>query len=233
MFVYAEHLSVSHFTTLSTLHLHVAVQLRWIEAYFPFTHPSWELEVKTKVGYTGDGVEEWTELLGCGILRQEILERAGVCNKVGYAFGLGLERWAMKLYQIPDIRLFWTQDSGFLHQFVTDNIHANIVYKPISVYPQCILDLSFWLGEGQLDAQDVASKTVERDFYDLVRNVAGDLIEQVHLIDRFTDAKTGRHSHCYRLVYRAQHRTLTMEEVRPIHERIALDVVERFGVQLR
>ncbi|KAF6769362.1 hypothetical protein AHF37_11142 [Paragonimus kellicotti] len=105
-------------------------QLRWVDAYFPFTHPSWELEVKTKVGYnTDDEVEEWTELLGCGLMRQELLERAGLSNKVGYAFGLGLERWAMQLYCIPDIRLFWTEDSGFLHQFQTNDIHAPIRYK--------------------------------------------------------------------------------------------------------
>lgn len=63
---------------------------------------------------------------------------AGVFNKVGYAFGLGLERWAMQLYRIPDIRLFWTNDSGFLHQFETDDIHARITYK---VCPECWIDV--------------------------------------------------------------------------------------------
>ncbi|KAF5395933.1 Phenylalanine--tRNA ligase [Paragonimus heterotremus] len=54
----------------------VTCQLRWVDAYFPFTHPSWELEVKTKLGYNADDeVEEWTELLGCGLMRQELLER--------------------------------------------------------------------------------------------------------------------------------------------------------------
>ena len=42
---------------------------------------------------------------------------AGVPDKVGWAFGLGLERIAMRLYEIPDIRLFWSNDSGFLSQF--------------------------------------------------------------------------------------------------------------------
>ncbi|KAA0191602.1 Phenylalanyl-tRNA synthetase alpha chain, partial [Fasciolopsis buskii] len=218
------------------------LQIRWVEAYFPFTHPSWELEVKTRVGYTGDSVEEWTELLGCGLMRQEILERAGITSKVGYAFGLGLERWAMQLYHIPDIRLFWTRDSGFLHQFETDDIHRRIVYRPVSVFPQCVLDLSFWLNDDpsqtavkseQQDEPDAVSRAIERDFYDIVRSVAGDLIEQVRLIDRFSDPKTGRRSHCYRLIYRDQHRTLTMDEVRPIHDQIAQSVRDRFGVQIR
>ncbi|KER24646.1 hypothetical protein T265_14369, partial [Opisthorchis viverrini] len=224
------------------------IQMRWVEAYFPFTHPSWELEVKTRVGYREDGVEEWTELLGCGLMRQELLDRAGISNKVGYAFGLGLERWAMQLYHIPDIRLFWTEDTGFLHQFETDDIFAQLTYKPVSVFPQCVLDLSFWLNGGHPPAtkpkvpseskdsstnEDDALKAFEHDFYDLVRNVAGDLIEQVRLIDRFTDAKTGRTSHCYRLVYRDQHRTLTLDEVRPLHERIAQEATSRLGVQVR
>ncbi|VDQ06375.1 unnamed protein product [Trichobilharzia regenti] len=111
----------------------VNIQYRWTEAYFPFTHPSWELEIKTKSGYSGDGgTEEWTEILGCGIMRQELLERSGIPNKVGYAFGLGLERWAMQLYQIPDIRLFWSKDEGFLNQFRTADIHAPIKYKVIN-----------------------------------------------------------------------------------------------------
>ncbi|GAA52951.1 phenylalanyl-tRNA synthetase alpha chain [Clonorchis sinensis] len=224
------------------------IQMRWVEAYFPFTHPSWELEVKTRVGYREDGVEEWTELLGCGLMRQELLDRAGISNKVGYAFGLGLERWAMQLYNIPDIRLFWTEDTGFLHQFETDDIFAQLTYKPVSIFPQCVLDLSFWLSGAHSPAtkkqvpseskdfntnEDDASKAFEHDFYDLVRNVAGDLIEQVRLIDRFTDAKTGRTSHCYRLVYRDQHRTLTLDEVRPLHERIAQEAASRLGVQVR
>ena len=50
-------------------------------------------------------------------------------NKAGWAFGLGLERLAMKLYNIPDIRLFWSTDSGFLCQFEGKDIHDEIVYK--------------------------------------------------------------------------------------------------------
>lgn len=52
--------------------------MRWVPAYFPFTHPSWELEIQTgvEVGGNSNSSEEigWTEMLGCGILRQEILD---------------------------------------------------------------------------------------------------------------------------------------------------------------
>ena len=55
----------------------------------------------------------------------------GVRGKAGYAFGLGLERWAMKLYAIPDIRLFWSKDPGFLHQFEVADINQSISYKVV------------------------------------------------------------------------------------------------------
>ena len=54
---------------------------------------------------------------------------AGASHKVGWAFGLGLERLAMKLYGVPDIRLFWSDDTGFLSQFRVKNPDAPIVYK--------------------------------------------------------------------------------------------------------
>lgn len=54
---------------------------------------------------------------------------AGVPDKVGWAFGLGLERIAMRLYEIPDIRLFWSNDSGFLSQFEGATPDKKIKFK--------------------------------------------------------------------------------------------------------
>ena len=83
--------------------------IRWVEAYFPFTTPSLELEI-----YFND---DWLEVLGCGVIQQPILEKCDMGDKHGWAFGLGLERLAMVLFDIPDIRLFWTDDKRFLKQF--------------------------------------------------------------------------------------------------------------------
>ncbi|VDN11358.1 unnamed protein product [Dibothriocephalus latus] len=162
--------------------------MRWVSAYFPFTHPSWELEIQTGVR-AGDSDDGWTEMLGCGILRQEILDKCGVTNKAAYAFGLGLERWAMKLYGIPDIRLFWSQDPGFLSQFHTKDINKPIAYKAISHFPPCPLDISFWLPSelhpdavaalGETEAASDKMLAFERDLFELIRGVAGDLVEQV------------------------------------------------------
>ena len=56
----------------------------------------------------------------------------GVKTKAGWAFGIGLERLAMKLYSIPDIRLFWSDDPGFLVQFSVADCHTPITYKVIT-----------------------------------------------------------------------------------------------------
>lgn len=60
--------------------------------------------------------EKWLEVLGCGVMEQEILKRSDNENNVAWAFGLGLERLAMVLFDIPDIRLFWSADERFTSQ---------------------------------------------------------------------------------------------------------------------
>jgi phenylalanyl-tRNA synthetase alpha chain len=87
------------------------VEMRWNPDYFPFTDPSFELEIM----YNGD----WMEVLGSGVVLDGVMQNAGLdpTKEVGWAFGLGLERWAMKLFNISDIRLFWSKDERFISQF--------------------------------------------------------------------------------------------------------------------
>ena len=56
-------------------------------------------------------------MLGCGVNHQVVLDRSGRGSEIGWAAGLGLERFAMRLFKIPDVRLFWSQDKRFLEQF--------------------------------------------------------------------------------------------------------------------
>lgn len=191
------------------------IEFKWTESYFPFTHPSWELEIKHE--------GEWLEVLGCGVMEQDILNRAGASDKIGWAFGLGLERIAMKLYSIPDIRLFWSQDSGFLSQFLVNDIETPVKYKATSKYPQCINDISFWIPDG-FDTND---------FYDLVRSIGGEIIEQVHKIDEFFHPKQKKWSYCFRIVYRHMERTLTQQEVNDIHKGIENAATEKLKVEIR
>lgn len=141
---------------------------------------------------------------------------------------MGLERLAMILYDIPDIRLFWSNDSGFLHQFNDINLSKSIKYKEVSTYPQCINDLSFWLPNTMtIDDFQV------NDFYDLVRDIGGDVVEQVKLIDKFKNSKNGKSSLCFRIIYRHMEKTLTQKEVNDIHGMIGQKCIEYFNVEIR
>jgi len=206
------------------------LRVRWVEAYFPFTSPSWELEVY----YAGD----WLEVLGSGVVKQDLPINAGVPTHSGWAFGLGLDRIAMLLFKIPDIRLFWSRDERFLGQFagMSDKLDAIRRFVPFSKYPPCYKDISFWLkstsaagGNTKASIQDFH----ENDVMELVRNVAGDLVEDVHMVDQFVHPKTGRRSMCYRINYRSLERTLTNSETNNLHDRVAQELVGKLGVEIR
>lgn len=194
------------------------VKYHWVNTTFPFTQPSWELEVYYN--------NRWLEILGCGIMVQSILSNIGVNDRIGWAFGLGLERIAMCLYKIPDIRLFWSTDSGFLNQFKVQELNQPKSYKIVSQYPQCIHDISFWLPD---DSMNFSSN----DFYDLVRNIGGDIVEQVSLTDQFVHPKSGKKSHCYRITYRHMERTLTNAEVNVVHKQIENAARKNLNVKIR
>jgi phenylalanyl-tRNA synthetase alpha chain len=71
------------------------------------------------------------------------------------------------------------------------------------------------------------------DFYDLVREIGGDLIEQVRLVDQFRNSKTNLVSHCYRIVYRSMDRTLLQAEVNELHKKIEQRAVQQLNVKIR
>jgi phenylalanyl-tRNA synthetase alpha chain len=98
-------------------------KIRLRPSYFPFTEPSaevdiyWGLETETDYRITkGTG---WLEIMGCGMVDPNVLKNANIDPNeyTGYAFGMGIERIAMLLYQIPDIRMFYENDTRFLEQF--------------------------------------------------------------------------------------------------------------------
>ena len=106
----------------------------------------------------------------------------------------------MKLFEIGDIRLFWSQDERFLKQFKEGEITK---FKPYSKYPVCYKDITFWIPD------DFS----ENDFMQVVREVASDLVETVELLDEFKHPKHNRTSQCFRINYRHMDRNLTNEEV--------------------
>ncbi len=88
----------------------VAIRLR--PSYFPFVEPGFEVDMRTAEG-------EWLEMLGAGMVHQQVLKNAGYIpgHWKGFAFGVGLDRIAMMKYKIPDVRLFRCGDVRFLRQF--------------------------------------------------------------------------------------------------------------------
>ncbi|GAX68895.1 phenylalanine--tRNA ligase [Saccharomyces cerevisiae] len=196
------------------------LKVRWINAYFPWTAPSWEIEV----WWQG----EWLELCGCGLIRQDVLLRAGYkpSETIGWAFGLGLDRIAMLLFEIPDIRLLWSRDERFSRQFSKGLITS---FKPYSKHPGSFRDVAFWLPEDKPDIHQVH----ENDLMEIIRNIAGDLVESVKLVDSFTHPKTGRKSMCYRINYQSMDRNLTNAEVNTLQDMVCSKLVKEYSVELR
>lgn len=198
------------------------------------------------------------------------LPSLGVPHKTGWAFGLGLERIAMILFSIPDIRLFWSEDERFLSQFKEGSITT---FRPYSRYPPCYKDVSFWTSRASERPGEVGAKAAggawvateggvkafhENDFCEVVRDVAGDLVEDVKLvrkkqlrsfslslpcvhrltfaalqIDDFLNKKTGRTSKCYRINYRSMDRSLSNEEVNKLQSKVLERLTQTLDIELR
>lgn len=101
------------------------VKVRFRPSYFPFTEPSAEMDISCFIcGGKGCRVCKqtgWVEILGCGMVHPNVLQNCGIDpNKyTGFAFGMGIERPAMLLYGVNDLRLFSENDIRFLKQFTS------------------------------------------------------------------------------------------------------------------
>jgi phenylalanyl-tRNA synthetase alpha chain len=98
-------------------------KIRLRPSYFPFTEPSAEVDIywglKTETDYRITKGTGWLEIMGCGMVDPNVLKNCGINpdEYTGFAFGMGIERIAMLLYQIGDIRMFYENDVRFLEQF--------------------------------------------------------------------------------------------------------------------
>ncbi len=98
-------------------------KIRLRPSYFPFTEPSAEVDIywglNSPTDYRITKGTGWLEIMGCGMVDPNVLENCKIDSKTysGFAFGMGIERMAMLLYQISDIRMFYENDVRFLEQF--------------------------------------------------------------------------------------------------------------------
>ncbi|OGI72137.1 hypothetical protein A3J61_00690 [Candidatus Nomurabacteria bacterium RIFCSPHIGHO2_02_FULL_38_15] len=189
------------------------VKYRFLDDTFPYTDPSLQIEVEL------DG--KWVEIMGGGMPRKDVLKNFGLEGYNGWAFGFGLERLAIISMKLPDIRLLWSSDERVKKQLVLGN-----VYHEVSRYPAIIRDVSF-----------IVYKTFSpNDYFDLVRDVVGDLAEEVSLVDEYeNDTKFGadKKSYAYRITYRSLEKTLTDDEVNTMHKKLEEKTKDVFGAIIR
>lgn len=182
---------------------------------FPYTDPSLEMEIEIE--------GRWVEVLGSGAVRPIVLKNLGVDPDEynGWAFGFGIERLAIISMNLPDIRLLWSDDLRIKKQ-----LHLGNKYIPISKYPPITRDISFV----------VNSDFIPNNYFDLIRDKGGNLVEEVKLIDKYDNPeKFGKNktSYTYRIVYRSNDRTLTTEEIDKIQKEIYDETVKQFEAELR
>ncbi len=189
------------------------VNFRFYDHTFPYTDPSFEMEAEIN--------GQWIEMLGSGMARKSVLVNFGLTDYHGWAFGFGLERLAMASMNLPDIRLLWSQDER-----VKKQLHLGNKFKVVSKYPPITRDISFV----------VSNDFIPNNYFDLIRDLGGDLVEQVELLDKYENAeKFGKDktSYTYRIVYRSNERTLTTEEIDPIQSKIYSETAEQFNAEVR
>ncbi|MEK7650438.1 MAG: hypothetical protein AAB364_01045 [Patescibacteria group bacterium] len=189
------------------------VEFRFYDHQFPYTDPSFEMEALIN--------GQWIEMLGSGMPRKSVLENFGLTGYHGWAFGFGLERLAIASLDLPDIRLLWSADPR-----VTKQLKLGQKYQEVSKYPAITRDISFI----------VPNTFSPNDYFDLIRELGGELIEEVSLLDKFENqAKFGadKISYTYRIIYRSTEKTLETTEIEPIQNKITEETRKQFNAEIR
>jgi phenylalanyl-tRNA synthetase alpha chain len=189
-------------------------EYRFLDDTFPYTDPSTQIEAMVN--------GQWVELLGAGMVKSSVLEKMGITGYNGWAFGFGIERLAILSMELPDIRLLWSNDERVKKQLV-----LGTKFKEVSKYPAIVRDISFVTD----------SATFQPNVYfDLVRDVIGDMAEEMALVDEYENAAKfgeGKKSYAYRITYRSLDRTLTDGEVNDLHKKLEDETKKAFNATVR
>ena len=191
------------------------VKYRFNPDKFPYTDPSLEMEIDK------DG--KWLEICGAGVVKGNVLEKFGVDSSKwnGWAFGPGLERLAIISTELPDIRLLWSDDPR-----VKKQLKLGQKFVEVSKYPTVVRDISFI----------VDKDFIPNDYFDVVRETAPNIVEQVELLDKYeNEIKFGKDkiSYAYRVTYRSLDKTLTNGEVDTMHKKLEDVTDENFKATIR
>jgi phenylalanyl-tRNA synthetase alpha chain len=192
------------------------IEFRFLVDTFPFTDPSTQVEIN----WEGN----WIEITGAGLVHPNCLKNFGLDPEIynGYAGTFGLDRVAMIKMSIPDIRILWSDDPRITSQFKD----INSKYKEVSKFPETSRDISF-----------VIDKSINlNNYYEIVRDFADNLIEEVKLVDEYEDEQKfgkDKKSYTFHIVYRSPERTLTNDEINKIQEQIRNKTAQDLNAILR
>jgi len=191
------------------------IEYNFKEDSFPYTNPSLEMNIKKD--------SRWVEVLGSGVVNPKVIANFGADPEIynGWAFGFGLERLAILSMNLPDIRLLRSEDERVKKQLILGQ-----TYKEVSKYPAAERDISFF----------VKNDFGLNEYYDLIRDIGGELIEEVRMIDKYespSGINQGKTSYTFRIIYRANDRTLTKGEIEEIQNRIIKETENRFQALIR
>ncbi|EKE30261.1 MAG: hypothetical protein ACD_2C00016G0012 [uncultured bacterium (gcode 4)] len=213
------------------------MEYRFNEDSFPYTTDSLEIEVMYKW--------KWLEVTWAWVVHPTVLEKLWLDPEKynGWAFGFWIERLVMALKQIPDIRIFWSQDKRITKQWWSFD-----QYKEVSSFPPVYKDISMVvpkekfvkdLEEEKKSWELELTKNTESDFFAItwvIRDVWGDLIEEVKITDIYENDKKfweTNKSLTLKIVFRSIERTLTNEEINVMYFEIRDRIEKNLGYELR
>jgi phenylalanyl-tRNA synthetase alpha chain len=213
------------------------IEYRFNTDTFPYTTDSLEVEVM----YNG----KWLEVLWAWVVHPNVLVKLWLNSEEynGWAFGFWIERLAMAMKQVPDIRIFWSNDKRIKKQWWDLN-----PYKEVSNYPPVYKDISFItpkntfvrdLEEEKKSWELELTNDTEANLFALswiIRDLSWDLIEEVKIIDIYennTKFWENDKSVTIKIVFRSIERTLTDDEINKIYFEIRSKMESDLWYELR
>ena len=184
------------------------------------------------------------EILGCGVIEHQILKNSGCDKKFGWAFGIGLERLAMLMFEVPDIRMLWTEVPGYKKSITNliSNLYDDMGVDPSS-YDFSKMDISK-VRNLRMPATYATNPPVTQhmgffmkekiepnDVYDVVREISGEYIESVRIQDEFFHPKKKMQANMYELIFRCPAgQKLTNEKTIEMLDDIGRELVKSYGI---
>ncbi|XP_055318112.1 probable phenylalanine--tRNA ligase, mitochondrial [Sitodiplosis mosellana] len=220
------------------------VKYRWTDANLATTQPSWMFEIWHR--------DEWHRISGGGLIRNEIFEKSERPNIAGWEVGIGLDRLAMILYNIFDIRLLWNADHRFLNQFqpqqISEKLHAklakstekdalkNVLQRPLmkeednvikNKNTKCEMHISYILPQS-VDLESFPMDELCKFILQNTENAA----KTVEVYDTFFNPKLDTYVINIRVEYKLG-RKRTNKEVKSLHASARAHAANNFNLTLR